>query len=338
MMANYLIVDDEPLIRKGVGALVTRIAPHWTLCGEAWNGIEGIEMALKYRPDLILADIRMPEMDGLTMSKKLINKAISIPIVFLTGHDEFEYVQQAIKNNAFDFLLKPIQENELIKLFNRYELEYGTKNQLKQNEMAILEQYEFFIMNALETGDKQGIQNIGHWYHDLKDYINIRSFIEITIRIINSYLMKHNIISSGFKLIINESNITNVIQELQAYCLFQVNEVKSNSKNELIIRVKEWTKKNIQKNPSLTDAAEYIYLSPTYFSEYFKRHTGETYNQFVIRCKVKHAKNLLKDNSLRIYEIAEKVGYIDHRYFSKVFLDHTGMTPTEYRKKIIGTT
>ncbi|MCM3439319.1 response regulator transcription factor [Metabacillus halosaccharovorans] len=335
-MPSYLIVDDEPLIRKGVAKLISRAAPEWHVCGEAWNGFEGIEMAAELHPDLILSDIRMPEMDGLIMSKQLINQGISIPCVFLTGHDEFSYVQQAIKNHAFDYLLKPIKEADVRQLFNRFEMEYGVKSQLKQKETSRLKQYEFFLINALEGKNIQNLETFEQWYGKLEEIITLRSFVNLTIRIVNAYLLKFNIIGFEYKPIINESNALNVIKKLQEYCVSELQEAQSNKSNELIERVREWIDENIHETLSLSDVADLIHLNPTYFSEYFKKTTGEQFSQYVIRCKIERAKEFLSDYSLRVYDVAIKVGYSDQRHFSKVFQTKVGMTPTEYRNKVLG--
>lgn len=334
-MAKYLIVDDEPIIRRGVTTLISRVAPEWKLCGEAWNGAEGIDMTIQHRPDLIFADIRMPVMDGLAMSQQLINQAIPIPIVFLTGHDEFAYIQQAIKNHAFDYLLKPIRKMDVEQLFDRFEREYGFKSKLEQDDMSVLKQYEFFLLNALEGQHTKSFEKLREWYEQLQSLITLRSYIDLTVRTVNSYLLENNMISAEYKLVVNKTNTSNVIRELQEYCIKQLREAESHNTNQIIKKVKEFIDKNIAETPSLSEAADIVYLNPTYFSEYFKKYTGETFSQYIIRCKIEHAKVLLSDYSLRIYDVAFKVGYSDHRHFSKVFQSKVGRTPTEYRNKVL---
>lgn len=335
-MPKYMIVDDEPLIRKGLAKLITRMVPEWELIGEAWNGQEGLDMAIHLQPDLIFTDIRMPEMDGLDMSKHLIDQAVSIPIVFFTGHDEFTYIQSALKNNAFDYLLKPIKDDDIRLLFDHYDREFGLNKSKRQQDLTAIKQYEFYLSSALESYSLDKLEHLEECYVKLQELMNIRSFIELTSRTVNSYLLKHDIIGSEFKPVINENNASNVIRKLEAFCISQVEETKDNHTNVLIKKVKDWVELHIKDNPSLTDAAELIHLNPTYFSEYFKKHAGETFMQYVVRVRIQYAKNLLTDHSLRIYDIAELVGYTDQRHFSKVFQTKVGMTPTEYRNHMLG--
>lgn len=67
---KILVVEDEVKIRKGIAGLIDRHTEH-TVIGEARNGVEGYDLALKYQPDVVITDIRMPEMDGLEMMQKL---------------------------------------------------------------------------------------------------------------------------------------------------------------------------------------------------------------------------------------------------------------------------
>jgi two-component system, response regulator YesN len=335
-MLKYLIVDDEPLIRKGLIKLISRVATEWEVCAQAWDGKEGIEMAVHYRPDLILTDIRMPEMDGLTMCKQLIEHAVSIPVVFITGHDEFTYIQQAVKNKAFDYLLKPIKESDVSQLFDRYEREFGAKKHPQQKDMSMIKEYEFYLLNTLESQNPKGFEILGDWYNKLQDMISLRSFIDLTMQIVNSYLLKFDMIGYEFKPVINESNTSNVIQKLQESIAMQLDELHSQNENQVIEKVKQWIESHVHENLSLTEAADLVHLNSTYFSEYFKKNTGETFSKYVIRYKMEKAKALLTDYSLRVSDVAIKVGYSDHRHFSKVFQLKVGMTPTEYRNKILG--
>ncbi|MEK5645841.1 hypothetical protein BK138_32165 [Paenibacillus rhizosphaerae] len=335
-MPKYLIVDDEPLIRKGLIKLITRVAPGWSLCGEAWDGLEGVQLAQSLRPDLILTDIRMPKMSGLEMSGKLIELAIPIPVVFFTGHDEFTYIQTAMKNKAFDYLLKPVKENDVMQLFDRYAREIGPAKEIRREDLSLVKQYEFHLQSVLESGNVSQLEQLESWYDKLQEFMSLRNFVELTTRTLHSHLLRHDVIGMEFKPVINDTNATNVICSLQAFCITQLEEVQNNQSNLLIQQVKDWLELHLDANPSLTEAAELIHLSPTYFSEYFKKHVGETFLNYMVRLKIQRSKQLLGDHSLRIYDVASRVGYTDHRHFSRVFQSKVGLTPTEYRNRILG--
>lgn len=118
-MFKVLIIDDEPIIRKGLKNIVNWKQLGCEICGEASDGLEGIEEVKKCLPDIIITDIRMPEVDGLTMIREIKDTVSHCKIIILTGYRDFDYVHEAIKLGAFDFILKPTKIGELTAIINR---------------------------------------------------------------------------------------------------------------------------------------------------------------------------------------------------------------------------
>ncbi|MCR4943075.1 MAG: response regulator [Clostridium sp.] len=94
---------------------------------------------------------------------------------------------------------------------------------------------------------------------------------------------------------------------------------------------KEYIKNNYYKNISLKDVAEEIFLSQNYLSDLFKRETGEGFYEFLSNYRINKAKEILKTTNLKIYEVAEKVGYSDSITFGRAFKKKMGTTPNNYR-------
>lgn len=111
---KVLLVDDEPEIRDGLQEVVDFTALGFTVVGEAGNGREALQLAESLQPDLIITDIRMPLMDGLTMAAEVKKLMPTVQFVILSGYDEFEYARQAIEIMALRYLLKPITSQEFI--------------------------------------------------------------------------------------------------------------------------------------------------------------------------------------------------------------------------------
>lgn len=112
-MIRVLMVDDEPLVRRGIVAGVDWAALGCEVVGEAQSGEEGLALARKLKPELIITDIRMPKMDGITMMNMLREEGCAARCIVLTAHSDFEYARGALLFGADDYLLKPFRDQEL---------------------------------------------------------------------------------------------------------------------------------------------------------------------------------------------------------------------------------
>ena len=114
-LLKVMIVDDEEMIRRGLRAIVDWKEYGYTVCCDAADGEDGYQKALVYQPDLIITDIKMPIADGLQMMTKLRENCFETEFILLTGYAEFEYAQKALQLGAKSYILKPIDEEELVK-------------------------------------------------------------------------------------------------------------------------------------------------------------------------------------------------------------------------------
>jgi len=112
---NVFIVDDEPLILEGLHAILNWNALDLNIVGEAENGEEALELIAEenLRVDILLTDISMPEMDGLELMRRLKEKNPRLRCIVLSGYNEFIYVKEAIRIGIENYLLKPINREEL---------------------------------------------------------------------------------------------------------------------------------------------------------------------------------------------------------------------------------
>lgn len=114
MSIRVLVVDDQALVRSGF-AMVLEHQEGIDVVAQAGTGLEAIESAETHRPDIILMDIRMPEMDGLEATKRILDDADwPVRVLILTTFDPDEYVYQALRAGASGFVLKDIPPEELI--------------------------------------------------------------------------------------------------------------------------------------------------------------------------------------------------------------------------------
>ena len=143
-MLKTFLVEDEVVIREMIKKMIPWEQYGFELAGEASDGEMALPLILKSKPDLLITDIKMPFMDGLTLCKLVKKELPDIKIVILSGYDDFNYAKQAINIGVEDYLLKPITKNAFIErleeIHNRYEHE---KTQKEYYEKFKLEMQEY---------------------------------------------------------------------------------------------------------------------------------------------------------------------------------------------------
>ncbi len=115
-LLKVLIVDDEHLVRNLLRNCINWNEIGYEVVGEASNAHEALDLVEQLRPDVIFTDIYMPFMDGLEFGKIVFEKYPTIKIIVLTGYEEFEYAKKSVKIGIADFLLKPINDDEIRKV------------------------------------------------------------------------------------------------------------------------------------------------------------------------------------------------------------------------------
>lgn len=158
-MYKLLLVDDEPEIREGLRELIPFADLGFEVVGEAGNGVSALQLAEALEPDLIITDIRMPLMDGLTMCRKLRPILPTAQFIILSGYDDFEYARQAIEVRTLGYLLKPISAEEFTQMLRgaKHSLDEAARQrsdvqQLKQAFHASLPQFREGLLSSLLTG------------------------------------------------------------------------------------------------------------------------------------------------------------------------------------------
>ena len=110
---KILIADDESTIRNGLAGLIGKWFPNWEIVGLAENGKQRVGVSSQEKPQIALVDINMPEMNGLEMIENLRSILPNTLVVILSGYDQFDYAQQGIRLGVLDYLLKPVDREEL---------------------------------------------------------------------------------------------------------------------------------------------------------------------------------------------------------------------------------
>jgi DNA-binding NarL/FixJ family response regulator len=110
---RILLADDHEVVRRGLCALL-RAKPEWEVCGEAVDGREAVEKALELKPDVVILDVGMPNLNGLEATRQIIKARPQIRVLILTLHDSDQLVQEVLNAGARGFLLKSDAARDLV--------------------------------------------------------------------------------------------------------------------------------------------------------------------------------------------------------------------------------
>ncbi len=519
-MYKLIFVDDEAIVRDGISNCIPWIENGFELVGVFEQGLQVLEYLQDNHVDLVISDINMPRMDGLALSRILSDKYPDVLILLLSGYDDFEYAQEAVKTHVREFLLKPITAEELTQVLVRIKTELDMNMAKKKQNKILNDKFKLSFpllkerfLYRLVSGrlDNASIgqrkeyfawDDLGKYYlislilipdtWNEMDRLTLSEFIKSKARreedlfsnreenlvilfqgvnIRDLEIRSRNLAEMVFEFVLQlgkeqitigcgeavnslshllgsykgAGNAVNYSRVLGLSQILSIKEVRERGKisperfNELSIMLSNQLKTGGEKRTvealenifsyleglyitpaeaswyftrihllfldfvqemelysreesgipyqpmnfddmkkardfflnfiqdiekrvqvyrnnaalsrvdkarsvilerlgdstfSLQDICNELYLSVSQFSAIFKEGTGQTFVEYLTFCRVEEAKRLLKSTDYKSYEVAEKIGYMDPRYFSIIFKKLTGMTPMEYRRNL----
>ncbi|HZG78968.1 MAG TPA: response regulator [Paenibacillus sp.] len=180
-MYKIILVEDEGIIRQGLRQLVENVIGGFEVAGEAKNGKEALELIKLVIPDVLITDIRMQEMNGLELIKRVRDQFPDLYILIISGYADFEYAKHALKYGIGDYLLKPVDRVELTQALDHFKRR--RKPEAKTNE-------------GEDNGAQQGRQLI----RKVKELVAERLDREITLQYIAEQVhLNHQYLSVLFK-------------------------------------------------------------------------------------------------------------------------------------------
>ena len=281
-MYKVAIVDDEPVIVRGLTKMIPWESYNCRVVGTAGDGQEGMKLIREQKPDILISDICMPGIDGLTMIAGMKSEFGHMQITILTGFRDFDYAQQAIRLGVTRFLLKPSKMDEL---------EEAVRVMIKNLEKQGI------------TGKEDGTdESVGE----------------------NTSKAEGNREGEEGK------------EKAEPSEGKEGEETDSPASCFIVKNALAYIEENYREKLKLSDVADQIYVSQWHLSKLLNKHTGQNFSEILNTIRIEKAKELLKDPSLRIGDIAEEVGFLDVAHFSRVFKKQAGISANEYRNTKLG--
>ena len=201
-MYKVIVVDDERRTRIGITTIIDWKQSGFKIVDTAANGFDALTKYEEHIPDLFIVDIKMPGMNGMELVERLKEKNKHIKIIFLSGFAEFEYAQQAIRFQAAGYLLKPLEEGELMKLLAKVKGELDKERQVSQTiKWKVEEENNRLIATTLKGTITEESKQFFQYHLDWNRYTLL------LIKIANLHEVDTTSVVHELRLICNEEGI-----------------------------------------------------------------------------------------------------------------------------------
>src|SRR5690625_2890723 len=151
-MQQLLIIDDEPVIREGLKKVIPWADYGYEICGVGVDGEDGLKKIKQYNPDLVLLDIRMPGYTGIELVRQIKQDHYKCKVIILTAYSNFSYAQELIELGVESYLLKPIDEDELIDRLDKINMQQQQEQQIQERLKKFNQMTEKQSIRALLEG------------------------------------------------------------------------------------------------------------------------------------------------------------------------------------------
>lgn len=497
-MLNVMLVDDEKTVLKGLSHILAKHCPEYEVVKMAQSAAEALHFLQDHRVDVVISDVKMPEMDGIELTQNVRTLYPQTSVVILSGHADFEYVRQTMKNGACDYLLKPCHYQNVLDILRKIEdrnrqsgadserkshLEHlkaavagkqplsgewasyadmamavisvpGSRDPLFEEHLkqeikkwkvrtepeligfgdntvvitrdaadlpsikqklyayrqglyakgfaasiaierfgynpnclerayaACLSMIEFAAFHEIcavmdaelyrKYMDKQkdisfrsrySSETLGRYILS-GDVANMQRYLESNLhelyhsglyldpaRVRNEAVkeliyLEHHMKEHGFEHCldktvdyIRETNSAPTFRQLLGWLKkftmgMILSSVSEDQVPQYIHKAIKFIEQHYMEELSLKTVSDVVYLNPWYFSTQFKKHLNLSFSEYLNQVRVRMAKQFLKQSDLKVYQVAEMVGFQDAAYFSTVFKNIEYMSPKEFQQSV----
>ncbi|WP_040207442.1 response regulator [Neobacillus jeddahensis] len=359
MHVKVLIVEDELVVRNGISNFIKDMGQPFVLIGTASNGEEALKIIQAHSPHIIITDIKMPKMDGLTLVKSVKKMYPEIIFAILSGYADFTYATKAMRYGVSDYLLKPINKEVFGTTLNRLMAEV-VKGSIKyshllQNQpkwdMGLI-RLESDLLDCVEMANQSGLNDKAQLFigeirkrsqnDTIKAIPYLTDFlVSLRKRVITNDEIRgfiEPIIEKTIESLVPETDFSKIVEKVHRLLdssVYIVSQYKKTGSPDLTIRCKEIMDANYNKEISLQEVAEIIGVSAAHLSRVVKKELGKNFTEYIVDLRMEKAKNMLETTKFKVMDISKTVGYESPDYFSRIFKRQCGLTPQDYRSQFL---
>ncbi len=346
-MLNVLIVDDDLNLCECLLRLLPWEDMNCNTPRVVHNGLSAWEIVQREAVDFVICDVKMPVMEGTELASLIHQSRLRTKIIFLSAYENFSVARHALHYGVLDYILKPINRESIDNL----EMIIRNVNQSKQvkelSKRIFDSEYENQVWDAIRKNDREALEKV----FDNLQIFNGEDMLSVgnkMLYILYEYLC---CISSESDRGVYDHLYKKWSSEfyLQAYTESRLDYLRRRYKEQLerihadmegdyiAAKIKKLADENYS-NPDCRVAwiADKMYLNAAYAGRLFSKAYGIGLMDYITECRINVACRQIIGDNLSVNKIAEKVGYEDANYFTKLFRSKMGMAPSEYRKKHLG--
>lgn len=319
-MYRVAILEDDEIILRGLSMLVRKVNPLFDEIETFSSGAEAVRRFREEAFDLFITDIEMPQMNGLQTIEQLQKQHASLLSVIVTGYDYFDYVREALRHGAIDFLLKPVDELELKDVLDK--ADYTLKaRKLPPEAVNSMTQKLVWTMHHKPS-------DMGEQLHILQEKYGGGELLWMDLSAISRRLASQ---ISGFSY----AEGTGVWTQLEQLRAFTAANNRKSETSALVSDALRYIDQHLTEDMTVATLANIFHITPAYFGQIFLKVNHQTVNSAINTARIRYAKELLAHTQLSIAEISDRCGYKSIDHFYRQFKRLVAQTPAEYRNRHI---
>ena len=364
-MRKVLIVDDEALLRRGLIEMFDWEEQGYTVTGQAANGAEALRLVENDVPHVVIADVRMPVMDGVALTECLQREFPDVAVIILSSFNDFDYVRQTLLLGAVDYILKPrLSRDILLKALKSTEARsaLGTPNpnvsfyaDLPEPPNALT-----VFIQELPGFDLEVARDFAERTHFGGTIRYLQGCVvgALSIRRLPTASVIREAHAKVFQLLFLHAPWLGAEKEAERLCRHGMDQLCSAADYEcmtssfakltceaisffedslrayagkVLFPVWRYLWEHYDMELNLTGVSNHFFMNKSYLCQLFSRHCHTNSGSLLNDIRIYKAKQLLQNPDISVQTVAQRVGYANPGYFSKQFRSLTGTSPSKYQ-------
>ena len=353
-MYKLIIADDEALIRAGLFYCNDWNTMGFEVSAMLEDGNDVLEYLEKERIDVLLTDIRMYKVSGLEVANIVKEKYPWMKVVLLSGYKEFEYAREAMHCGVYEYLLKPVDYEQLTSLFVKIKEELDAVQHEEQLLHSIGEEEYGQI---LELTRVVAGAVFGEGEETWLAYAKFKPMIQNMPSQVRSIVIKRLLdeaLAAEFEQRLKQlrfaadaegssgaqpergtgAQLTDFLSQLNdELAARRLIGTQTKGADESISVACNWIRNHLGDDFTIQDVADFVHISPRHFRRRFEGEMEESFSDYVLRLRMEAAMKLLEEGDIIPEDVCPMVGYQNEKYFHRLFKKYVGCTAREYRCK-----